>query len=130
MEKGQVYAISASISSNESIAISWLRGIGAVLIVICHIFQGLDDNLCLLFNVGVQMFFFISGFLFGKKDVINVYSWLIRRAKRVMVPYYVLITVVLIICLCIKADSLGVGYLSYYLGIQGFAVLGGVELQA
>lgn len=126
MKEEQVCCLSSNISNNESVAISWLRGFGAILIVLCHFFQSLDNELCLLFNVGVQMFFFISGFLFGKKEILNVWSWLVRRAKRVLVPYFILVTFLLIFLITVDPDLIHKGYLNYYLNFQGFDLfLGG-----
>ena len=126
----QTYNLPPSISNNESVAISWLRAIGALFIVICHIYQSLDNNLCLLFNVGVQMFFFISGFLYGKKEIINIRSWFAKRAKRVLVPYYVLIVSMIVVLLATTHGLINWGYVSYFLGLQGFIVLGGGRITA
>ncbi len=45
--------------------ISIIRIISTVSIVICHMYQYYDNWLCSWFNTGVQIFFFMSGFLLG-----------------------------------------------------------------
>lgn len=61
---------SLTINNNQSKAISLIRAISALMIIWCHIFQGLDNELAWWFNVGVQIFLFMSGFLMAK-DYIN-----------------------------------------------------------
>ena len=43
--------------------ISIIRIISTVFIVTCHIQQHYNIGLCWWFNVGVQIFFFMSGYL-------------------------------------------------------------------
>lgn len=47
----------------KNINISVIRLISLLMIITCHIFQGLDNELAFWFNLGVQIFFFISGYL-------------------------------------------------------------------
>ena len=56
-------------------AISMLRFISMLMIIACHICQHYEIELAFWFNVGVQVFFMISGFLYGQKDINNPFAW-------------------------------------------------------
>jgi len=72
-------------------------------------------------NVGVQVFFIISAFLYGKKRINNVRVWLLRRGLRILIPFYLFMLILFVY----KSEflSLDVGYvkpLIYMLNLQGF----------
>ncbi|MCF2660187.1 hypothetical protein JQM83_13475 [Parabacteroides distasonis] len=62
-----------------------------IMIVICHMLQYYDNELSRWFNVGVQIFFVISGFLYGSKYVHNPILFLKKAAIKIFIPYYVFI---------------------------------------
>lgn len=76
--------------------ISIIRLISTASIVICHIQQHYNISLCWWFNVGVQIFFFMSGFLLGGGTEKNS-KWLFKRIRRIFTDYFIYI--VIIICL-------------------------------
>lgn len=76
--------------------ISIIRIISTVFIVTCHIQQHYNIGLCWWFNVGVQIFFFMSGYLLGANVDKNA-KWMFRRIKRIFVDYYIYILI--IVCL-------------------------------
>ena len=57
------------ITVSESRALSIIRVFAMMLILSCHIAQFYGLRIAFLLNVGVQLFFFMSGFLYGKLDV-------------------------------------------------------------
>ena len=68
-----------------------------LFIVTCHIMQWLDWELAWWFNVGVQIFLCISGYLYGqskKKDIIAFYK---SRFIKILVPYFLIFIVVAIL---------------------------------
>ena len=69
-------------------AISLIRMISVMMIISCHIFQVLNMQLAQWFNVGVQVFLCISGYLYGQKNTISIPSFYYRRFKKILVPYY------------------------------------------
>ena len=75
------------ISLSESNAISLLRVIAMGAIVVCHLLQGYDNPYCYLFNIGVQVFLAISGYLYGCKTIHSWKSWFMTRFKKLYVPY-------------------------------------------
>lgn len=58
------------------------------MIVICHVMQYYDFVLAWWFNVGVQIFLCISGFLYGQKNIENVTKFYHKRLKKILIPYY------------------------------------------
>lgn len=50
-------------------AISYIRLLSMVLIISCHFMQYFEMELAWWLNVGVQIFFTMSGFLYGKKEI-------------------------------------------------------------
>lgn len=82
------------ISVQQSELVSLLRVISVLLIVSCHVMQGLSNHWAWVLNIGVQVFFCISAFLFGKRDIVNPLSWLKQRACKILIPYYVYMFIV------------------------------------
>ena len=78
---------------NEDNSISVIRLISMLMIIACHILQGLNNTWAFWINVGVQMFFFISGFLYGKKKIENVKEFYIKRVKKVLIPYLIVLII-------------------------------------
>ena len=48
-------------------SISFVRYISMLFVIICHIFQYFGNELAWWLNVGVQIFLFISGYLYANK---------------------------------------------------------------
>lgn len=69
-------------------AISYVRLIAMLMIIVCHFFQFYGNELAFWFNVGVQVFFVISGFLYGAKDIDEPIDFICRQFKKILVPYY------------------------------------------
>ncbi|MBQ3409918.1 acyltransferase [Candidatus Saccharibacteria bacterium] len=79
-------------------SISAIRLIAMLMIIVCHILQGLDNKWAYWVNVGVQIFFFISGFLYGKKEIRDVKDFYLKRFRRVFLPYLI----VCLVCLFLE----------------------------
>lgn len=89
-------------SDNKDYSISCARLIALCFIVSCHFMQkqGLRSQFgvyeiewAFCFNVGVQMFLFISGLLFGMKRIVNVLSFYKSRLLRILVDYYLFVLI-------------------------------------
>lgn len=52
-----------------SIGLSWLRLIATWSIVACHILKANGNHWDYIFNIGVQVFFLLSGYLYGHKFI-------------------------------------------------------------
>ncbi len=83
------------LSKPESTAIAHLRAIAMLLIVVCHICQSYNTGWEYLLNIGVQIFFLISGVLHGLKGIDNVRSWYRSKFIKIFVPYYIYLLCVL-----------------------------------
>lgn len=78
-----------AISKEESNAISMVRVLAMFSIVICHFFQAYDNWLAFRFNIGVQIFFVLSGYLYGHKEVDKWIPWFIGRFKKLYIPCFI-----------------------------------------
>ena len=76
--------------------ISIIRIFSMLSIVLCHIFQMKNMGIAFYLNVAVQVFLFMSGFLYGKKDIDDSWLWLKRQIKKIIIPYYIYIIIALI----------------------------------
>ena len=77
----------------KSTEISLLRFLSMIMIIACHMLQYYDNELCRWFNIGVQVFFVISGFLYGKKEICNPIQFFQKTFIKILVPYYTFIVV-------------------------------------
>ncbi|MBR5808802.1 MAG: acyltransferase family protein, partial [Clostridia bacterium] len=68
--------------------ISLIRCIAMVFIVTCHFFQFYGNELAWWFNVGVQMFFCVSGFLYGNKEIDDSIGFVLKNFKKILIPYF------------------------------------------
>lgn len=91
------------IREKYSFSISCIRVVATLLIVLCHVVQEYNNPVLAMtgqiFNVGVIIFFFMSGFLYGDKKIINVGKWISNRFVRLMLPIYIFLVYLLIIFL-------------------------------
>jgi len=75
--------------------ISVIRMISMLMIISCHILQGLDNRWAFWVNVGVQVFFVISGFLNGKKEIKDTKEFYIKKIQKILVPYIIIFIIFL-----------------------------------
>lgn len=113
--------LNKSLEKKIDLKISIIRLISLVMIISCHILQFLGMEAAFWLNLGVQIFFFISGFLYGKKDIANVSSFYKNKIIKILLPY----TVCAIIVFIIERIFIGVSYGKIFLigtfaGFQGF----------
>lgn len=111
-------------NSMKNYNISVIRGIAVCMIVSCHIFQGLHIELAWWMNVGVQIFLCMSGWLYGKKNIGSTKKWYIRRYLKIMIPMWVMLTMVLIVLKFTHTGSYSIfSAIASYLGIAGFQTI-------
>ncbi len=70
-------------------SISLIRLISLLMIITCHIMQWLGLELAWWFNIGVQIFLCISGWLYGQRDVSEITIFYNRRFKKILLPYFI-----------------------------------------
>lgn len=80
--------------------ISVVRIVGMFLIFATHLFLGFyGSSLGYFFNVGVPLFFIISGYLYGKKEIKEPLNWYFRRFVKICIPMYIFVLLVCFIAL-------------------------------
>ncbi len=111
--------------------ISIARVIGMFFIVLCHIihyysFVPGSSFLGQFFICGVQLFIFISGYLYGGKTVTHFGKWYVRRALTVSLPA-ILLSVIFIVVLFITNTAVASStIIAYCLDLEGLLFLGGL----
>lgn len=102
-------------------SISVIRLISMLMIISCHILQGLNNRWAFWINVGVQIFFFMSGFLYGKKIIKNNKEFYKKRIIKVLVPYCIIFTIVLFLDFCFLNNSYPIKrIIGCFLGLGAF----------
>lgn len=107
--------------------ITRLRAISTIFILMCHLTThcsiGLIAMTSQFFNIGVDIFFIISGFLFGlKNDISSPVKWYLKRIKRIFIPYEIFVIILLIIHLIKGIFSFTVDWVLLIFGMQGSVV--------
>lgn len=113
-----------SLTHTESSAISYLRVIAMLSIVACHFMQALGSRWAWVFNIGVQVFLLISGYLYGHKTVNGWGAWFYRRIERIYIPFLLFIIVVVPLYV-IKGMITWKQIVIYIADLQG--IMGGVK---
>lgn len=72
---------------NYDNSISFVRVLAMIFIVICHLGSHFGSVvISQFFNVGVQIFFLISGYLYGDRQITEPGKWLFKRYLRLEIP--------------------------------------------
>lgn len=88
-----------------------LHCVGMLMILFAHIAHANGYmNVGELLITGVPLFLFVSGFLVGVKPVPHNMAWLGKKAKRILVPYYILLIAVLILYLILQTEPFKIKY--------------------
>lgn len=104
--------------------ISFIRVIAMMSIVIGHICTWNNIPTYQLGAIGVEVFLFISGYLYGNKKIENRRKWLINRGCRILIPFWILAAFLSLVML-IKGDVIN-GIKQIFcaaLNLQGFRYL-------
>lgn len=102
--KGMIPTLNMIDSRNRQNSVSIIRFIALCMIIVCHITQYYDLEICNWFNVGVQIFLCISGFLFSNKEIDNIPKFLNKRFLKVLIPYYIVFILYGILYYCFARD--------------------------
>lgn len=84
-----------SVGGGKLMCVSALRFCAMSMIVACHICQFYDNGWAWWLNVGVQIFFILSGFLYGFKTIVNPINWLLKNCYKILLPYYIFLVIAL-----------------------------------
>lgn len=66
-------------------------------IIACHFCQYYGSEWAWWLNVGVQIFFIISGYLYGTKKLSSPFKWMKRQFSKIMIPYWICLSFTLIV---------------------------------
>lgn len=121
------YSYNLSISEEESGIISVIRVLAMFAIVICHLLP-VTSPFRQILVLGVCIFFIISGFIYGQKDIKDTRKWLKNRFVRILVPVYSFYVIVFVILLLLgRLGELDfVAVLMQLLNLQGFVDRAGI----
>ena len=112
---------------NNYCFITWLRATSVLLILMCHYVQQSSSTLLNMaaqfFNIGVNIFFLISGFLFGsQKHLGSCKQWYFKRFKRIFIPYEFFVLILGAVTLLMGGTIMKIDWLLLVSGLQGTAV--------
>lgn len=93
-------------SKNLNPAISIIRVVAMLSVVFGHICTWKHINLYQMGGIGVEIFLFISGYLYGKKEIVHKGQWLAERAKKILIPFWIL-SLILAVYVAVCGDVIG-----------------------
>ena len=99
-----------------------IRLLAMLSIIACHFCQYYNSEWAWWLNVGVQVFFIISGYLYGNRSVDKPVQWLRKRFVKILTPYYIFLTLAIIGYIIVSPDILGVGNI-----VSSYLVVGTVK---
>ena len=85
-----------SLPADKDNSISCIRLISMIMILLCHFFQYYGNELAWWLNIGVQIFFVVSGFLYGNKEIDDPIKFIKKQFKKILIPYYLFIVPVVL----------------------------------
>lgn len=106
----------------------WFRVLSMISILLCHMVQQSKYQLMIysaqFFNVGVENFFLLSGFLFGIRGggIKDPLKWYSKRMKRIFIPFEVFVLLLGIVHLFTGRSIWKIDWLLLALGCQGTVV--------
>lgn len=112
---------------NKDYGVSFARMNGMAMIILCHIFQYFGNELAFWFNTGVQIFLFISGFLYGQRLEQCDYQFVKRSFKKILLDYYVCIVLCIGLYVIFEPTSLSCKELLKLILCYGFGNISSVS---
>lgn len=106
-------------SENYNKSISFVRVIAMLSIILGHLCTTYKINTYQFGGIGVEIFFFISGYLYSNKHINNYVKWWKQRWKRIILPLWCAVCICLIISLSLGMFNGWSSLLSYAFCIQG-----------
>lgn len=102
----------------------WLRATATIMILFCHFCSQKEGAIFTaagqVLNIGVPLFFILSGYLFGRKGVHAPYNkWFLRRLQRLWIPYWLFVAVLATVYLIKGYSIFTLDWLLLLFGLQG-----------
>lgn len=106
---------------------TWLRMAGMLSILLCHYVQQSQNAILNMsaqfFNIGVELFIILSGFLFGiRGGLTDVRTWYKKRLERIFIPYEIFVILLFVIHAVCGRNLLDMDWVWLALGLQGTVV--------
>ena len=118
-------------NDNSQQFITYSRTIGMFFVILVHLCQQSANRdtvaLAQFFITGVTIFMIITGYCYGLKaknrDYPNSYiRWVISRGGKILIPYYITVSIVVILDAIILCETIGISQLLILIfGIQDFS---------
>lgn len=109
---------------NYNYTIGFIRILACALIVWIHTSEFMLDgrfNKLHFANIGVQIFFFMSGYLYSNKTIPSTGKWLKRNCLKIAKPYWLFLAVIIPLIMLLDANRLSaVKVIATFIGVQGF----------
>ena len=77
-------------------SLSFIRLISMLMIISCHIFQFYGFEIAFWLNIGVQIFFLLSGYLYGNKQITSAKNFYKKQYTKIIIPYLLLCLFILV----------------------------------
>lgn len=105
----------------KNVSISLIRMLAMSFIIICHIFQTYNSELAWWFNVGVQVFLIISGYLYSSKDYSKDSPLKILKKQfiKILFPYYLWLPIVILLYSILCPQYLSITEIIEYIFLSG-----------
>ena len=98
-------------NSSRDPVISIIRVLAFLFIITCHIMQYYNCELAWWFNVGVQMFLCLSGYLYGRKSIDDELSFYKKQFLKILVPYYIVVIGAVIVQVLLARNEISLAHI-------------------
>lgn len=99
--------------------ISAIRFLAMISIVLCHFLQAYGNELAWWFNVGVQVFLCMSGFLYGKKRISDNKAFYYHIFQRILPMYFIYLLIVIWPLMMAPGSGYGLKTIAHLFTITG-----------
>ncbi len=103
--------ITGGYNSSRDSSISIIRVLAFLSIIACHIMQYYHCEFAWWFNVGVQVFLCLSGYLYGRKAIDDELLFYKKQFIKILVPYYIVIAFAIIAQLLFVRNEISVAHI-------------------
>ncbi|MCH5186181.1 MAG: acyltransferase [Oscillospiraceae bacterium] len=117
--------MNTDIDKFDSKVITVIRTVAMFCIVLCHLiiwFPEISFS-AQIFNVGVPLFFIISGYLYGHKTIKNTWAWYGKQILKIVIPVYIYVILATVALICFGRNAQGwklTDCLIFFFNLQGF----------
>ena len=104
-------------------SISIIRVLAMISIIVGHWLTMKEINHFQFGAIGVQVFLFISGWLQSEKQIVNFPKWFLSKAKRIMLPYYIGLVLIIVLRFFLHIGTSKAAILIHAINLQGLSKL-------